>query len=190
MGRRADLGQQSERAQSDARSQGPRLVHGAHPRARPIPRFANKARSIRRQSGFRPNSAAGSSPCTIRRPRSYTFVDTCFSTHHLQFAEDANHTLWTSGGGPVVGWLDTKKFDETGDAAASQGWAPLVLDTNGNGKRDEWTEPDQPADAQLDTRIAGGFYAVMPNPADGSVWGSVAFRYPGRDRALRSDARR
>jgi hypothetical protein len=24
-----------------------------------------------------------------------------------------------------------------------------------------------------------GFYAVMPNPADGSVWGSVAFGYPG-----------
>jgi hypothetical protein len=109
----------------------------------------------------------------------YTFVDTCFGTHHLQFAEDANHTLWTSGGGPVLGWLDTKKFDATGDAAASQGWAPLVLDTNGNGKLDKWTEPDRPADAQIDTRIAGGFYAVMPNPADGSVWGSVAFRYPG-----------
>jgi hypothetical protein len=109
----------------------------------------------------------------------YTFVDTCFSTHHLQFAEDANHTLWTSGGGPVIGWLDTKKFDATGDAAASQGWAPLVLDTNGNGKLDQWIEPDQPGDAQRDTRIAGGYYAVMPNPADGSVWGSVAFRYPG-----------
>jgi len=28
-------------------------------------------------------------------------------------------------------------------------------------------------------RIAGGYYAVMPNPADGSIWGSIAFRYPG-----------
>ena len=26
----------------------------------------------------------------------YTFVDTCFQTHHLQFAYDANNTLWTS----------------------------------------------------------------------------------------------
>jgi hypothetical protein len=34
-------------------------------------------------------------------------------------------------------------------------------------------------DAKLDSRLASGFYAVMPNPADGSVWGSVAFRYPG-----------
>ena len=113
--------------------------------------------------------------------KQYTFVDTCYGTHHLQFAyDDANDTLWTSGGGQVVGWLDTKKFDATGDAAASQGWSPHVLDTNGNGRRDAgWVEPGQPADARRDTRIAAGFYAVMPSPADGSVWGSVAFQYPG-----------
>ena len=93
--------------------------------------------------------AGGSWPCTSPKTKKYTFVDTCFSTHHLQFAEDANDTLWTSGGGQVVGWLDTKKFDETGDAAASQGWAPLVLDTNGNGKLDKWVEPDQPVDTQI-----------------------------------------
>jgi hypothetical protein len=113
--------------------------------------------------------------------KKYTFVDTCYGTHHLQFAyDDANNTLWTSGGGQAVGWLDTKKFDATGDAAASQGWSPHVLDTNGNGRRDEgWVEPGQPADAKRDTRIAAGFYAVMPSPADGSVWGSAAFGYPG-----------
>jgi hypothetical protein len=121
------------------------------------------------------------------KTKDYKFIDTCFSTHHLQFAEDANHTLWTSGGGQVVGWLDSRKFDETGDAAASQGWSPLVLDTNGNGRRDKWVEPDQPLDAKLDKRIASGFYAVMPNPADGSVWGSVAFQYPGA--LLRFDPR-
>jgi len=113
--------------------------------------------------------------------KKYIFVDTCYGTHHLQFAyDDANNTLWTSGGGQVVGWLDTKKFDATGDAAASQGWSPHVLDANGNGRRDEgWVEPGQPADAKRDTRIAAGFYAVMPSPADGSVWGSAAFGYPG-----------
>jgi hypothetical protein len=109
----------------------------------------------------------------------YVFVDTCFGTHHLQFAEDSNDTLWTSGAREVVGWFDTKQFDRTGDAAASQGWAPLVLDTNGNGKLDPWVEPGQPADPNRDQRLAVGFYAVMPNPADGTVWGSVAFRYPG-----------
>lgn len=109
----------------------------------------------------------------------YTFVDTCFSTHHLQFADDEHHTLWTSGGGDVIGWLDTKQFDETGNAAAAQHWAPVVLDTNGDGRLGAWTEPGQPTDPKLDTRLAVGFYAVMPSPADGSVWGSVAFRYPG-----------
>src|SRR5215471_14684238 len=73
-----------------------------------------------------------------------THIGTCFSTHHLMFAEDANNTLWTSGGGPVVGWLNTKMFDETGDEEKSQGWTALILDTNGDGKRGEYTEPNQP----------------------------------------------
>jgi hypothetical protein len=103
----------------------------------------------------------------------YDFIETCYSTHHPQFGYDANDTLWTSGGGPVVGWLDTRKFDATGDAAASQGWTALVLDTNGNGKRDEYVEPDQPIDPTKDKRINSPFYAVMPNPADGSIWGAT-----------------
>jgi hypothetical protein len=100
----------------------------------------------------------------------YTFIDTCFGTHHLQF--DANDRLWTSGGGQVVGWLDMKIYDETGDAAKAQGWTPMILDTNGNGKRDAYVEPNQPVDPTKDKRISAGFYAVMPSPADGSVWGS------------------
>jgi hypothetical protein len=108
------------------------------------------------------------------KTKDYKFVDTCFGTHHLQFGYDANDTLWASGGGPVVGWLNTKMFDETGDAAKSSGWTPLILDTNGNGKRDAgWVEPNQAVDPTKDKRIVAGFYAVMPNPADGSIWGSV-----------------
>ena len=107
------------------------------------------------------------------KTQKYTFVDTCFATHHLQFGYDANDTLWTSGGGPVVGWLNTKMFDETGDAAKSQGWTALVLDTNGNGKRDAYVEPGAPPDPSKDTRIDANFYAIMPSPADGSVWGAV-----------------
>ena len=101
----------------------------------------------------------------------YSLIDTCFGTHHPQFGYDADNTLWLSGTGPVAGWVNTNVWDETGDAAKAQGWAPFVLDTNGNGKIDEWTEPDQPADASKDKRIAGsGPYAVMPHPTDGSVW--------------------
>jgi streptogramin lyase len=103
----------------------------------------------------------------------YTFVDTCFGTHHLQFGYDANDTLWTSGGGQVVGWINTKMLDETSDVAKSQGWTALVLDTNGNGKRDDYVEPNQPVDPTKDKRIVTGFYAVMPSPVDGSIWGSV-----------------
>jgi hypothetical protein len=104
----------------------------------------------------------------------YSFIDTCFQTHHLQFGFDANDTLWTSGGGQVVGWVNTKMLEETGDAVKSQGWTPFILDYNGDGKRGEYTEPNQPADPSKDRRLnAGGFYAVMPSPLDGSVWGSV-----------------
>jgi len=101
----------------------------------------------------------------------YSFIDTCFGTHHPQFGYDADNTLWLSGTGPVAGWVNTKVWDETGDAAKAQGWAPFVLDANGNGQVDEWTEPGQPAQAGKDMRIAGsGPYAVMPHPTDGSVW--------------------
>jgi hypothetical protein len=93
------------------------------------------------------------------------------------FAEDANHTLWTSGGGPVVGWLNTKMFDETKDEAKSQGWTALIMDTNGNGRRDEYVEPNAPADPTKDRRYGGGFYGVAPTP-DGAVWGSV-LGFPG-----------
>ena len=111
------------------------------------------------------------------KTKKLTHIDTCFGTHHLMFAEDANRTLWTSGGGPVVGWLDTKMFDETGDEERSQGWTALILDTNGDGRRGEYTEPNQPIDPTKDHRINAGFYAVSPAP-DGSIWGST-LGYPG-----------
>jgi hypothetical protein len=111
------------------------------------------------------------------KTKQYTTISTCFGTHHLMFAEDANHTLWTSGGGGVVGWLNTKMFDETKDEVKSQGWTALILDTNGNGKRDEYVEANQPTDPAKDKRFQGGFYAVAPAP-DGSIWATV-LGYPG-----------
>ena len=109
-----------------------------------------------------------------------TMVDLCFPTHHLQF--DKKGVLWFSSGGGqsgVVGWLDVNKFDQTKDEQASQGWAPFILDTNGNGRRDAgWVEPNGRVDPAKDKRIVVGLYGVSPNPADGSVWGSV-LGYPG-----------
>jgi hypothetical protein len=106
----------------------------------------------------------------------FTPIDTCYATHHLQF--DSKDRIWTSGGGPVVGWFDTRIWDATHDVQKAQGWTALVVDTNGNGKRDAYTEPGEPQDPKKDMRINAGFYGVAPNPTDGSIWGS-SVGFPG-----------
>ena len=137
----------------------------AHPSARyfPVPR------SRRQISYYDP--ATGS----------FTLVDSCYGTHHLQFAEDANDTLWFSGDPDVVGWLDTRQYDAAGDEQAAQGWCPTVLDTNGDGRITRpWNEPGETADPARDTRIAGHAYGVIPNPVDGSAWVVRTGPFPGR----------
>jgi hypothetical protein len=127
-----------------------------------------------------------------------SMIDTCYGTHHLFFAMDADDTLWTSsgGGGGVVGWLNTRLWDQTHDAERSQGWTALVLDTNGNGKRDAYVEGEQKvvtapsgeslgtsaalnaaADSTKDTRLNAAFYGIAIG-RDGMVWGSV-LGFPG-----------
>ena len=130
--------------------------------------------------------------------RQTSMIDTCFGTHHLIFAHDANNTLWTSsgGGGGVVGWLNTKVWDQTHDEQKSQGWTALILDTNGNGKRDAYVEAEQRVvtapsgeslgtssavntapDPRKDTRLNAAFYGLAVGP-DGMIWGSV-LGFPG-----------
>ena len=72
---------------------------------------------------------------------------------------------------------DTKKFEETGDEQKSQGWTALILDTNGNGKRDAYVEPNEPVDPTKDKRD-GADVLFGRTGADGSIWGSV-LGYPG-----------
>ena len=111
----------------------------------------------------------------------FALIDTCFSTHHLVFAEDADNTLWLSSGGAssgILGWFNRKVFEETGDAQKAQGWTPFILDTNGNGKRDDYVETNQPLDPTKDKRIVAGYYGIGVNPVDGSIWGSV-LNFPG-----------
>ena len=103
-------------------------------------------------------------------------IDTCFTTHHLYFGHDADDTLWMSAGGPtlgggLVGWLNTRRFRATLDGVAAQGWTPLVIDTNGNGRRDAYVAADAPLDPALDKRIMASFYGITPSPVDESIWG-------------------
>jgi len=111
--------------------------------------------------------------------KEFKLIDTCFGNHHLHFAEDRDHTLWTSGGDGVAGWVNTRLFDETGDAVKAQGWTAFILDTNGNGRRDEYVEPDEPVDPTKDTRVRVDPYGVIPSPVDGSIWYAVNNRFPG-----------
>ena len=158
-----------------------RVWYAARIRAADNPDFC-KAGSDHPSAQLFPLERAGRH-ATIYMPETgeYRFVDTCFGTHHLQFAYDEDNTLWFSGpGGQAVGWLKSNEFLATGDVAASQGWTPVILDTNGNGQQDAWTEPDEPIDPTMDARVQAGFYAIMPDPSDSSVvWGSRSFRFPG-----------
>ena len=106
--------------------------------------------------------------------KKWDLISTCFSTHHLFFGHDKNNTLWTSAGPPmsgVVGWLNTKMYLETHDEEKSQGWTPLIIDTNGNGKRDAYVEAGEAMDPAKDKRVMAAFYGVMPSPVDDTVWG-------------------
>jgi hypothetical protein len=105
------------------------------------------------------------------KTKQVTTIDTCFGTHHLNL--DNNGVLWFTGGGPVEGWFDTKIYDKTHDEQKAQGWTVFVLDTNGNGKRDAYVEPNDPIDPARDKRITAPFYGVAPSPVDGAIWGSV-----------------
>jgi hypothetical protein len=112
------------------------------------------------------------------KQQKWSHVDTCFATHHLYFAKDKDRTLWLSQGGPgasngAVGWVKTRVFLETGDSAKAQGWTPIVVDTNGNGRRDAYVEPNQPLDPAKDKRIMAAFYGVMPSTVDDTVWGQT-----------------
>src|SRR5262249_28848434 len=65
-----------------------------------------------------------------RKTGKWSLIDPCVNSQQLYVAKDANNTLLTSAGGPqsgVVGCLNTRLYDQTGDEAKSQGWTPLIL---------------------------------------------------------------
>ena len=103
------------------------------------------------------------------KTKTVTAIDLCAGGSHANI--DANDVIWTSGSGSQ-GWFDIRIWDKTHDEKQAHGWSAFVLDYNGNGKRDAYTEPNQPADPTKDRRVSLDYYGVSPSP-DGSLWGSI-----------------
>ena len=108
------------------------------------------------------------------KTQKWTMIDTCFNTHHLVFTPDDK--LWFSQGMPmsgVVGWLDVKKFEATGDAMKSQGWTPTVVNVSGTGKREPFVGPDKPIEPGKDKWVKAAFYGIMPSVKGDVIWGQA-----------------
>jgi hypothetical protein len=102
------------------------------------------------------------------KAKRFSEIDTCFSADHNQFSPDGKIFY---GQNNSLNWVDSAIYDKTHDDAASQGWVPAVLDTNGDGKITKpWTEPDQPIDPTKDHRINFTCYSTAVSPLDGSNW--------------------
>jgi hypothetical protein len=132
------------------------------------------------------------------KTQQFTLIETCFGTHHLQFDNDANETVYFNGGGAGLAWVDTKVFDETKDEQKAVGWCPTIVDTNGDGKITKpWQELGREGelyrvenggqdagagsaklDPTKDTQINFSMYSVIPSPVDDSVWG-ISEAFPG-----------
>ena len=110
-GDEAHLGHARQQPQLDVRPRRPRCGWRRRCAAPENPAFCKAGSDHPSAKAFPIDRAVRHIAVFDPKTKKYTFVDTCFGTHHLQFGYDANDTLWTSGGGPVVGWLNTKMFD-------------------------------------------------------------------------------
>ena len=107
------------------------------------------------------------------KTKRFVLIDTCYSTHHLQFDNDANETVYFNElSGPIVGWIDTKVYDETKDEQKAVGWCGQVVDTNGDGKitAPPWNQITGRGDSLLyagDTQGGGNAAGGRPGGAGG-----------------------
>ena len=128
----------------------------------------------------------------------WQLIETCYSTHHLQFDNDANETLYFNElSGPMFGWVDTKLYDATlaqtkNENKAEQtavGWCGQVVDTNGDGKITKpWNVQSgrgAAVEAVLYAGDTGGPAPGARGAAPGAARGARALRQHRRDKAER-----
>ena len=179
IGATSHLGQQSERAQSDARSHKDASGTPREFADRRIPASASKARSILRRKLFPDRAKRASSRCVRAEDRRSTRSSTRASARIIC---SSLRTPTTRCGRAAAGLSSAGSTRKNSTRRAMQrlrkvGHRSCSIRTAMASSTSGPSRINRPM-RKLDTRIAGGFYAVMPNPADGSVWGSVAFAIP------------
>ncbi len=93
------------------------------------------------------------------KTKQFTLIDTCYSTHHLQFDNDPDETVYFNElGGPMVGWVDSKVYDQTPGTPEEKekkavGWCGQVLDTNGDGKITRAADREHPFNVVQQGRV-------------------------------------
>lgn len=106
----------------------------------------------------------------------FELIDTCFNTHHLQFDFEDDERLYFSSVDSMIGWLDVKEYERTGDAQAAQGWCPMIVDTNGDGRiTSDWVPGNGEFDPTKDKEMASRWYGIIPDPTEPNVvWAAGA----------------
>jgi hypothetical protein len=124
------------------------------------------------------------------KTKQFTLIDTCYSTHHLQFDNDADETVYFNElSGPIVGWVDTKIYDQTPGTPEEKeqkavGWCGQVLDTNGDGKITRSTDREHPFNVIQQGRVVD---ASILYSTDTAATGSGGGRGRGQAPAVAFD---
>jgi hypothetical protein len=129
--------------------------------------MSSRFRLAENQPGFcanHPSAALSPQPTGFRQiqyydpaERKFHQVDTCFDTHHVQFASDKDETIYSNGVfSGAIGWVKTRVLEETGDLAAAQGWCRPYYDVNEDGKI------DKESDARFRSAVSTASFRIPP----------------------------
>ena len=109
------------------------------------------------------------------------------ATHHLQFAEDKDHTLYFSGDTNAIGWINTRSLGRDRRRREGAGLVPDRSSTRTATARSATTRSrTSRAIRHKDMRVAGFAYGIIVNP-DGRI-GLVGARRACRDASAGSSS--